>query len=108
MSLLTMVQNATDALGIPRPSAVVGSSDQQIKQILSIANIAGKSLARKYRWSALVKESFVGLQSITLFAFKRPFCRSPILMVPIPNEGASVNPLDEFPMTASTNCRVDR
>lgn len=56
MSLLTMVQNATDALGIPRPSAVVGSSDQQIKQILSIANIAGKSLARKYRWSGLVKE----------------------------------------------------
>ena len=43
-----------------------------------------------------------------LSAFNLPFCRSPILMVPILNVGASTNPLDELPTTPSTNCKVDK
>ena len=31
----------------------------------------------------------------------RPFCRSPISRVGIPNDGASIIPLDELPITAA-------
>ena len=51
---------------------------------------------------------FDGLQSITLFAFSRPFCLSPILTVPILNVGASVRPLEELPTTPSTYFKVDK
>lgn len=56
MSLLTIVQNAADRLGIPRPSAVIGTADTQVRQILGLAQQEGKELSRWGAWQALVKE----------------------------------------------------
>ena len=43
-----------------------------------------------------------GLQSITLFALVRPFCRSPIFIVAFLKDGTSSKPEEEFPTTTST------
>jgi hypothetical protein len=51
---------------------------------------------------------FVGSQSITLSAFKRPFWRSPIFTVPILKDGASAKPLEELPITPSTCARNEK
>ena len=53
-------------------------------------------------------DSARGDTCITLSAATLPFCRSPILTVGMPNEGASIIPLDEFPTTAAVYCIKDR
>lgn len=57
MSLLTLIQGACRRLNISAPSAVIGNTDQQIIQILNIANEEGEDLAQRYRWQRLVNES---------------------------------------------------
>lgn len=58
MSLLTIVQAATDELSLPRPTVVVGNtSDQNVKTLLALANREGKALAKRYNWSDLVTEA---------------------------------------------------
>lgn len=57
MSLLTMIQDVCSDLGINEPSSVVGSTDKQIKQLLTIANREGKDLASRFTWNVLVKEA---------------------------------------------------
>ena len=59
MSLLTCIQNACDRLGIVRPSSVIGSSDQQIRQLLGLAQQEGKELARRHHWQKLLKEKSI-------------------------------------------------
>ena len=49
---------------------------------------------------------FIGSQSITLSALILPFCLSPIFIVAILKLGASANPLELLPTTASTNCKA--
>jgi hypothetical protein len=56
LSLLTLVQDATDRLGIVRPTAVIGTSDTQVRQLLGLAQQEGKELARRYAWQALTRE----------------------------------------------------
>ena len=56
MSLLTLIQDAADRLGVVRPSSVVGSADQQVRQLLALAQQDGKELARRYPWQVIVKE----------------------------------------------------
>jgi hypothetical protein len=58
VSLLQIVQGAADLLGVPRPSSVVGSTDQQVRQLYALANVEGGELARRapQGWQALVKE----------------------------------------------------
>jgi hypothetical protein len=53
---LSTIQAATDRLGIVRPSSVIGSSDQQIRQLLGLAQQEGKELARRHHWQKLIKE----------------------------------------------------
>ena len=57
MSLLTIIQAMADELGLPRPSAVVSSTDQTVRQMLALSNREGKQLARRYAWEALTKEA---------------------------------------------------
>ncbi len=59
MSLLTMMEAAADRLGIVRPTVVYASTDQQIRQLLSLANQEGKELARTYPWQAIVFEKSI-------------------------------------------------
>lgn len=56
MSLLTLVQDAADRLGVVRPTSVVGSADQQVRQLFALAQQEGKELARRFDWSVLTKE----------------------------------------------------
>lgn len=56
MSLLTIVQDAADRIGLPQPAQVVGSSDTQVRQLLGLAQQEGKELARRGRWEAITKE----------------------------------------------------
>ena len=56
MSLLSIVQDVSGRLSLPIPSAVVGSSDKQVIQLLALANEEGRSLAGRCAWQALVEE----------------------------------------------------
>lgn len=57
MSLLTIVQNAADLCGIPRPSIVAGATDTTVRRLYALAKIEGKSLCQRHRWSALITEA---------------------------------------------------
>ena len=52
MSLLTLVQNASDTIGLARPSAVVSSTDGNVRTLLSLANTEGRELLERYSWPA--------------------------------------------------------
>jgi hypothetical protein len=51
MSLLTLVQNASVAVGLSSPSTVVGNSSQA--QMLALAQLAGQDLRSRGQWKAL-------------------------------------------------------
>ena len=59
-NLLELVQDACYEMGIPAPSAVIGSTDFQVQQLLALSNRGGKELAarqgRDGGWPQLVKE----------------------------------------------------
>lgn len=57
MSLLTIIQNVCDNVGIPRPTSVIGSNVTSVRQLLRFANLEGQAQARYYPWEALVKEA---------------------------------------------------
>lgn len=62
MSLLTIIQDSADRLGIVQPTSVIGSSDQQARQLLGIAQNEGKTLARRSAWQRITKEqTFTGV-----------------------------------------------
>ena len=52
MTLLTLVQNASDTIGLARPSAVVSSTDGNVRTLLSLANTEGRELLERYSWPA--------------------------------------------------------
>lgn len=56
MSLLTIVQAVADRVGLARPSAVIGSSDTQVRGLLGLAQQEGKDLADRFNWQALTAE----------------------------------------------------
>lgn len=59
MTLLATIQDACDRMGLVRPTVVVGSSDQQIRQLLGLAQQEGKELARRHNWQAICKEKTI-------------------------------------------------
>ena len=56
MSLLTLIQSATDKIGLTRPSVVYASTDQQVRELLSFANQEGVELAHAHQWQEITKE----------------------------------------------------
>lgn len=67
MSLLTLIHDAADRIGIPRPSTVIGSSDHQVRHLLSLANQIGLALLRRHDWASVVDEhTFTGFATNTL------------------------------------------
>lgn len=54
MSVLSIVQSVCLRVGLDSPSAVLSSTDLQVKQILELSNEAGQELSRSYPWSALL------------------------------------------------------
>lgn len=57
MSLLTIVQNAAMAIGLPSPTSVAGNVDQSTQTLKSFADREGVELSRRYQWEALVLEA---------------------------------------------------
>jgi hypothetical protein len=56
VSLLTLVQKVADRVGITRPTAVVSSTDTQVRQLYALANEEGMELSRRHEWQALTTE----------------------------------------------------
>lgn len=56
MTLLTIVQGVCGELSLAVPTAVVGSSDRQVLQLLALANQAGRELNSDHTWQAMVGE----------------------------------------------------
>lgn len=58
MSLLTILRDVSDRVGIPRPSTVISATDQATQQLLGLANEEGRSLrARQGVWQELIREA---------------------------------------------------
>lgn len=55
-SLLSLIQDACDRIGLVRPSSVVGSSDHQVRQLLAVANQEGREQARRHSWQVITFE----------------------------------------------------
>lgn len=54
-TLVQMIQAVCGELFIAQPTAVISSTDQQVIQLLSLANRVGKDLTRKFEWQRAVK-----------------------------------------------------
>jgi hypothetical protein len=59
VSLLTLIQEAADLIGIPRPTQVVASTDTQTRQLLALAKVEGRRLSRRHNWTGLMREATI-------------------------------------------------
>ncbi len=57
MSLLTLIQSATARLNLPLPNAAATSSDNQVMNLIALANEEGQELSERHRWNALINEA---------------------------------------------------
>ena len=57
MSLLSIIEDVADEVGITKPTEIVTSTDNNVIQLLSIANREGKALASRYRWTRMLAEA---------------------------------------------------
>lgn len=58
MSLLTMVQETYNILGIggTTPTSVIGNNEVAVKQLLALANVEGNVLNRTFRYEKTISE----------------------------------------------------
>lgn len=56
MSLLTLIDGACGQLNIAQPTTIISSTDLQTRQLLALAQLEGKELARRFDWELLKKE----------------------------------------------------
>lgn len=56
MSLLSLVRDACDIVGVPRPNSVTAAADQTARTMLTLAQREGRELARRWSWQVLRKE----------------------------------------------------
>jgi hypothetical protein len=76
MSLLTLIQTTADELGLTRPSAVVSSTDVQIRQLLALMNRTGEALMTEFPWQRLIKEhTFSAVAGTAAYNFPSDFDR---------------------------------
>ncbi|MFZ9740009.1 MAG: hypothetical protein ACO3EZ_18645 [Prochlorotrichaceae cyanobacterium] len=61
MALLETLQEVAELGGLPRPTAIVGSTDTTARQLLAIANERGQEAARLYDWPQLIISSTLTL-----------------------------------------------
>lgn len=76
MTLLAIVQNASDRLGLTRPRTVVASSDTLALTLLGLAQEEGKTLSRRHTWQVLQTEyTFPTVASTVSYALPTDFDR---------------------------------
>ena len=54
-TMLQLVQQVTNELGVPTPTTVAGNTNQDVTQILALMNASGYELLRKADWRELTK-----------------------------------------------------
>ncbi|MBF0309845.1 MAG: hypothetical protein HQL56_09980 [Magnetococcales bacterium] len=57
MSLLTLVQQAADTVGVPRPATVINNSDRNVQTLLSLAQFEGVALSSRGPWQEQMREA---------------------------------------------------
>lgn len=57
MSLLTVIQKVCNRVGVAAPTTASGSTDQQVVQMIALANEEGEELAERYTWQSLQLEA---------------------------------------------------
>ena len=57
MSLLTVIQYVCLRTGIPKPATVLGSSDQQVLQLLALLEEEGNDLSQRGAWQGITFEA---------------------------------------------------
>lgn len=56
MTLLTVVRDTCDLLALPRPSIVIGSTDDQIRQLHAICVEEADDLCASFNWQAMTRQ----------------------------------------------------
>jgi len=57
MTLLSIIQDVSDDIGLTKPTAVIGNTDKKVIQLLQMAQREGKQLSSRYDWTATQKEA---------------------------------------------------
>lgn len=57
MSLLSIIQNASDTIGLTRPSNVISSTDGNVRTLLALAQTEGRELLERYAWPQSQREA---------------------------------------------------
>jgi len=57
MTLLSIVQEVANSVGITEPSFVINNPNPQAEQLLALVNREGKSLVQVYDWESLTPGS---------------------------------------------------
>lgn len=66
MSLLTLIQNTANSVGLTAPSVVVTSTDANVVTLLALANSSGKEMAKAYEWQEMMQDSGTIVSSGTI------------------------------------------
>ena len=64
-TMLTLMQEVSNELGLVAPSYVAGNTSQEVIQLLALMNRAGYNLTKEYDWRILEKEYRFYTQAIT-------------------------------------------
>jgi len=74
-TLLQLVQDAANELGLNSPGIVYSSNDQDVKQLLALSNAAGNELVKAWEWNILLTEYTFTTTTATQYAFPGAFDR---------------------------------
>jgi hypothetical protein len=75
-TLLQIVQDVCDEIGLQRPAYVVNSTDQQVTQLLALANATGRDLVRMHPWQVLDKQyAFTTSNGVDTYSLPSDFNR---------------------------------
>lgn len=75
-SLLTIVRNVCDLVGLTRPTTVIGATNEASRQLLAATRAEGRYLVRRYPWQKLRKErTFTATGGSEEFVFPTDFDR---------------------------------
>jgi hypothetical protein len=66
MNALKLVQQVCDELSLFRPTALIGSADPQVRQLMALLNRLGADITRQTEWNRLDKEYLVVTKAFTL------------------------------------------
>jgi hypothetical protein len=75
LSLLSIVSNAANNVGIPAPTSIFGNTDAGAVRLLQLARRAAKNLSTRTNWTSLIVEHVFVASGSTTFALPADFDR---------------------------------